>query len=66
MLLTAKEVAQKLGISHARVIQLIGEGLLKSTKDKFSKRVHQIDETDLENFHLPKRGRPKKIKRQAQ
>lgn len=55
--LTTKEAAQRLGISDARVRQLVLSGKLPA--QKFGRDL-QIDEKDLEKVKERKAGRPKK------
>jgi len=62
MLLTTQEVAEQRGMTRGRIIQLIHDGTIPATKDKFS-RAYQINEKDLESVKWPgKRGRPRKEK----
>lgn len=56
-LLTAKQAAEKLGISDARIRQMILKGRLPS--EKFGP-IHMIKETDLELIRERKPGRPPK------
>jgi excisionase family DNA binding protein len=59
-LLTAKEAAERLGVTSARVRQMILSGQLPARK--FAK-VHMIDARDLELVKdRPKAGRPSKAK----
>lgn len=57
--LTTKEAAENLGISDARIRQMIIKGTLKA--QKFG-HIHLIQEADLEAVRERKPGRPKKDK----
>jgi excisionase family DNA binding protein len=58
-LLTTREVAEKLGVSMARVQRLILDGRLPA--DKFG-RDRMIKEDDLKLVAIRKPGRPAKVK----
>lgn len=53
---TAREVAQKLGVSQQRVYQFIREGRLPATRVG---GVYRIQESDLEKFELRPTGKPR-------
>jgi excisionase family DNA binding protein len=60
-LLTTQEAAAKLGVSDARIRQLILEGKLPA--QKYGQRSILIDEDDLDKVTIyGKAGRPSKVK----
>lgn len=56
--LTTKQAAQRLGVSHGRVRQMIADGELPSEKMGQSRLIREEDLKLVEN--RPGRGRPRK------
>lgn len=56
--MTAADAARELGVSSARVSQLISAGLLDSWKDG-AKRMVSRDSVEARKAEAPRRGRPK-------
>ncbi len=62
--LKASEVAKKLDVKHVTVRAWLSRNLFPNAKLKETilGKVWLIPESDLENFEMPKTGRPPKIK----
>lgn len=56
--MTAADAARELGVSSARVAQLVKAGLLDSWKDG-SRRMVSRDSVEARKVEVPKAGRPK-------
>ena len=63
--LKASEVATKLGVKHVTVRAWLSKKLFPNAKleETILGKVWLIPESDLENFELPKTGRPTKLKK---
>jgi len=62
--LKASEVATKLGVKHVTVRAWLSKNLFPNAKleETILGKVWLIPESDLENFKMPKTGRPLKTK----